>query len=313
MIVSYEHYSELSLKQIDRALGGDAEMLLFFLFTQFDDQAQKELRQVAKDLDALTGNWAAALLFAPPPPGARKPADRLDGHMNAADEPRLWADINRSLTDNVYAIAREFSVSLDDLPGILFVGRDSTEFAYLRLKNGSLLESYPRIRRIVSAWYEANRARLTARRPSKLLLNRMQSDFIGEELIPGVREVLRRRNELSSEAGLRLLKLLHRLRRHPAEWQPLVEAWREMDLSVNLRGHELTAESLRSATTSIAAARACPGGAESDAASFPAAAIRAVDAEVRIGSFIRSANAVRDQVGGWLDFVSKLRVFVGLP
>lgn len=312
MIVSYRRFQDLAIGQIDRALGNEAEMLLFFLFSQFDDRAQQELSKVAKDLNALTDDWAAAILFAPPPPSARADANSLADHANASEEPKLWSDINAEMTNNVYAIAREFSIGPEELPGILFVARDSTEFAYLHLDEGSLMKTYPRIRKIVSAWYEANEAAFEARKPSESRLHRTQSEFLEAVLIPALRRELGRRSDLSADSGSRLLRLVKRLRRHPNEWQDVTCVWRECELEIELDGRTLRAETLRSEVQDIVLQRARGGAAAPSETRLPISAIKRVDAGVRIGSLVRSANAVRDQVGGWLDLIGKLRPFFGL-
>src|SRR5262245_45130926 len=149
MIISYSRYSTLSLDDIDKALGQDTQLLIFFLFSSFDSTYQETLRRFATDIHELTGRYCAAIAFAPPPPNARVNAASLDSYANGSEEPALWAAINKKMTENAYDIAEAFDIPRDALPAMLFVARDSEEFASLSLRAVSFEEFYPQLRSII--------------------------------------------------------------------------------------------------------------------------------------------------------------------
>ena len=298
MIISYKRYSRLTLDDIESALKNDAQLLIFFLFTSYDVAYQSQLRRLSRDIHELTGNHCAAIVFAPPSPDARIRAENLAEFANREDEPRLWKEINQTMTENSYEIADSFGIHRDELPAILFLGRDSENYAYTAMRMVSLSEFYQKFRTIIAKWLEQNRAAFSLR-------SDITFQFCKRELLPEVATNLQSSSRVALPDVEKTVQLVKRLARHPQEIRTLEEFIKSKKISLRHNGNVLTHRNIRKYIHDQIGKRV--EASKVKPIVFPIDAIRAADRRVKVESLYSKAKDIRDEVFEWF---SKLLPFL---
>lgn len=171
MQIVYGNGFDLLLSGYNQLVTGQTKLLLFFLASQYDRSVLKDLSELSADIDSLTGPFCIAVAFMPP---LEKDMNYLKRRFDLTSDKlihsirwrpgmlpinsdRTWEQYEISMTQGAYEVARFFNIQVDEMPCLLFLcPEEKQEFVLLSLKNKSLRDIYPSLRKIFANWYEKN-------------------------------------------------------------------------------------------------------------------------------------------------------------
>ena len=216
MIISYLTGIEFIEQYRHELENGQFKVLLFFLGTEFDHEFLKSVAKFSTDINYLTGPYALAVAFLPPP---ATNTDRKAIKLEAFGETKIFEngeEFAKAMTQSTYDLARYFGVA--DLPSIIFVNpQDMSEVAILKIEN-TLDTIYRDLRKIFGNWYLNHKEKFDKVRIIKQLSNsnikhrnkeavEILEDFVREYILPTIEKSLE--NEVQINTAKRLLENLH--------------------------------------------------------------------------------------------------------
>ena len=311
VIVTYVSGVRILKQHLGAIRRGDIRVLMFFLGSRYDYAFLKEVKEIDRDIDQLTGSHCLAVAFVPPPQVSEMAGFQSidDVWPRRKDDPDGLADYVDAMTRNTYELARYLGVA-DELPAIAFVSTDSAdEYALLHMSGRTLHEVYPSIRKVFAEWYQSNKTAIDADNLARLAprdhalphgVRTAIEDAIRERVVPVVAaafdELLAQQPRLPAA---KMRRMVHRLRKHPRDVKALADFMRHEKLSVPFDGQMLDATRFEREFARMCEACGVEVIASTADASraapltpFPLSSVRAIDRSAQLKSFASSASGI---------------------
>lgn len=240
---------------------GQYKVVLFFLIPEFNEDALKDVVDLAVELDQMTGASCLAIAFMPPPDDRKRIVERYRPGMLPSIDSTNWPKFTEAMTRATYGIADYFNIEYKYLPCLLFFSLESgDEFAIAELRDGRIRDILRNLRRLFSDWALENKDSIAIER-ARLALGNPPGN-VTQSISPSTKTSVREINELYvipllEDALLKSIKsrsgrgraagIVNNLRANPFSLSEFEKYLKNKQLSITVDGIELTSSNLRAA------------------------------------------------------------------
>jgi hypothetical protein len=324
VIIAYRSGFEVLTDHRRAVLGGQCELLLLTLATEYDGAALHCTVDLARDLDAMAGPRCVILAFMPPEASGGIVAQRFGAGQLPKPGESGWEGFVAAMTSATYEIARYFRIDEKRLPCLVALDpRNEREFAVVPLRSQTLVELMPSLRRLFSEWYSGDSESESLERDRTLASLVPSRDFanpstyvrsvltraVAEDIVPSIQRAIDATAPTLTKRGCRTLKAgANQLRANPTAVIPLSSAMRSRGVNITVEGVELRGDdmmrgidALYELQVALPARRRIAGGSPSEP--FPLYRFKDLGAEVVVRDLTTRAVKHATKAGAFVKWL----------